>query len=202
MGRTPISLSIQKKLYSESAGMCNLCKKRVNELNVVAHIIAYSPHGPRGDTACDAEFINSYENLILLCPTCHREVDADPDKFTADFLINQKQRHISYIDDQLDQKSARRNSDVFCIRKFIECGDLNNLAGYIRFLPNSFDTHFVNLPSFIDDLLSDIPSALPFYDFELESYFKRFYDSYRELCDVLNGKNDNLKHGYENLPPL
>jgi alr3663 protein len=201
MRRLSIPASIQKRLYSESAGMCNLCRNRVNELNEVAHIIAHSPNGPRGNSEYNTEFINSYENLILLCPTCHREVDDNPDKFPVDFLMIQKQEHISYVVNQLDRQSVHRNSDIFCIRAFIEYGELNKLAEYIYYLPNSFNTRFITLPSFIDSLLLDIPSALPFNDSKLNNYFEKFYNTYHELCYLLNGFNDKLKYEYKHYPP-
>ena len=181
--------------------MCNLCRKKFNELNEVAHIIAYSPNGPRGNIECDAEFINSYENLILLCPTCHRKVDDNPDEFSAEILINKKQEHINYVINQLCRQSVHRNSDIFCIRAFIKYGDLNNLARYIYFLPNSFDTYFLDLPDFIEKLFLDIPSALPFYDPQLNNSFKCFFYVYEELCDLLNGYEGKLNYKYRNLPP-
>lgn len=181
--------------------MCNLCRKRFNELNEVAHIIAYSPNGPRGNIECDAEFINSYENLILLCPICHRKVDDNPNEFSAEILINKKQEHINYVINQFGRQSVHRNSDIFCIRAFIKYGDLNNLERYIYFLPNSFDTYFLNLPYFIENLFLDIPSALPFNNSELNDYFKKFYKIYHELCNSLNGYNDGLKFEYKHCPP-
>ena len=201
MGRPTISASIQKRLYSESAGMCNLCRNRVNELNEVAHIIAHSPNGPRGNSECNTEFVNSYENLILLCPTCHRKVDDNPNKFPVNFLINKKQEHINYVVNQFNHQSTHRDSDIFCIRAFIKYGELNKLAEYIYYLPNSFNTRFINLPSFIDSLRLDTPSALPFNDSELNNYFKKFYDTYLELCYLLNGFNDKLKYEYKHYPP-
>lgn len=197
MGRPTISASIQKRLYSESAGMCNLCRNRINELNEVAHIIAYSPNGPRGNIEFDAEFINSYENLILLCPTCHKKVDDNPDKFPVNFLINKKQEHINYVINQFNHQSTHRNSDIVCIRAFIKYGNLNNLAKYIYYIPNSFNTNFLCLPDFIDNLLLDIPSALPFNNSKLNDYFEDFYETYNELCDLFNGYNNRLKYEYK-----
>ncbi len=66
-----------KKLFSLSAGMCNLCQIQLIENNILiaemAHIIAKSSSGARGSTSNIDD--NSYDNLILLCPNCHTKVD-------------------------------------------------------------------------------------------------------------------------------
>ncbi len=41
----------------------------------MAHVIAKSPKGPRGKASGGEDL---YENLVLLCPTHHREVDKAP----------------------------------------------------------------------------------------------------------------------------
>ena len=79
-------------LFSRSAGRCNICKEDVPHIAERAHIIAHSTDGPRGDI----QFIgntNSYDNLILLCPNCHSEVDKKPQDYPADKLRNFKLLH-------------------------------------------------------------------------------------------------------------
>ncbi len=57
----------------------------------MAHIIAQSQEGPRGDGVGGDD---TYENLILLCPTHHREVDKAPKgTFPADMLREWKEQH-------------------------------------------------------------------------------------------------------------
>lgn len=185
--RHSISLTIQKKLYSESAGMCNLCKAKVNEINEISHIIACSPNGPRGNAEYSVEFINSYENLILLCPICHRKVDGNPIGFPANYLINKKQEHIDFINSRFDTQSTHRVSDIFCIRAFIEYGELNKWVRYINHLPDQFDTNFLNLSYFIENLLLDCPSALPFNDYRLDKLWNELHDSHHQLFNLLIG---------------
>lgn len=61
----------------------------------MAHVIAQSAKGPRGDGKGGD---NSYANLILLCPTDHRHVDKAPDgEFPAELLHDWKAAHEARI---------------------------------------------------------------------------------------------------------
>ena len=62
----------------------------------VAHIIAASPKGPRNDED-NAASLATYENLILLCPTCHTIVDKAPDTFPLPMLTTWKRDHVQLI---------------------------------------------------------------------------------------------------------
>lgn len=91
-----------KLLWGRAAGMCSRpgCGVDLTSLpegrnpytvGEMAHVIARSAQGPRGDGKGSD---NSYQNLILLCPTCHRHVDKAPDgEFEADELRRWKREH-------------------------------------------------------------------------------------------------------------
>ena len=90
-----------KMLWGRAAGICSnpACKADLTGLveqgnyNVgeMAHIIAKSAKGPRGAGAGGSD---SYENLILLCPTCHRHIDKSPDgTYTVEQLNSWKKQH-------------------------------------------------------------------------------------------------------------
>jgi hypothetical protein len=90
-----------KKLWGLAAGRCShpACDKVCisffgNDSTIIgemAHVIAKKPKGPRG-IASGGE--DTYENLILLCPTHHTEVDKSPENsFPPDVLFNWKQKH-------------------------------------------------------------------------------------------------------------
>ena len=48
-----------------------------------SHIYAISNAGPRGTSELTEKELNSHENLLLLCPTHHVLVDAQPETYTA-----------------------------------------------------------------------------------------------------------------------
>jgi CBASS immunity sensor of nucleotide second messenger signals len=59
----------------------------------MAHIVAFSPKGPRGKERLPAKYLNSVANLMLLCHECHNLVDAQPERYAAKVLKKFKQRH-------------------------------------------------------------------------------------------------------------
>jgi hypothetical protein len=63
------------------------------KLAEVAHIVAASDAGPRGDENLSDEDLTSFSNLILLCPNCHTIVDRSPDDFPTELLVQWKRGH-------------------------------------------------------------------------------------------------------------
>lgn len=63
------------------------------KLAQVAHIVAASDDGPRGDADADTPMLVAFDNLILLCPNCHTIVDRAPDEFTVAVLLGWKAEH-------------------------------------------------------------------------------------------------------------
>jgi hypothetical protein len=102
--------AIKLKLWVKSAGRCEFkgCNKPVwyngltlseSNFSEVAHIIASSPDGPRGNEQSE-ELQIEYSNLMLLCKECHKEIDDDPEKYPADLLRRWKQEHEERIEIQ------------------------------------------------------------------------------------------------------
>ena len=67
----------------------------MDEYNIsnYAHIIGDSPKGPRGDKEKSKELAKDINNLILLCPECHKLIDSDEDKYTVEVLRKMKREH-------------------------------------------------------------------------------------------------------------
>ena len=99
-GKAPGRVTIMR-LIAASGGHCqfegcpcNLFKDDLtwaefNNSNV-AHIIASSPDGPRGSED-SYRLSDKYENLMLLCPTHHNEIDNDTETYTVEKLLKMKQ---------------------------------------------------------------------------------------------------------------
>lgn len=78
MNRDSISVYVERKLYAESMGKCMNpnCKKELFRIN--GDVIEKAHIDPYCKTAD-----NSYENLVVLCPTCHTDFDKNS-AFTPD----------------------------------------------------------------------------------------------------------------------
>lgn len=97
-----ISEADGKLLWGRAAGICSnpSCRtdltailQESNSYNIgeMAHIIARSKDGPRGEKGGGSD---KYSNLILLCPTCHRHIDKSPEgTFTVEQLQRWKSDH-------------------------------------------------------------------------------------------------------------
>jgi hypothetical protein len=63
----------------------------------IAHIVAFEPEGPRGRAGTRPLDIHDADNLMVLCPGCHKLVDDDPKKYTIKALREYKFRHEKHI---------------------------------------------------------------------------------------------------------
>lgn len=70
-------------------------------LGEVAHIVAASVEGPRADAHAEDDQLTAFENLMLLCPTCHTIVDGAPTDYPADMLRGWKADHESRLSEIL-----------------------------------------------------------------------------------------------------
>jgi hypothetical protein len=93
----PISDADSKLLWGRGAGICSnpdcqadltILLETGNGFNIgeMAHIIARNPGGRRGR---DVNGPDSYGNLILLCPTCHRKIDKAPEGTYPERLLHE-----------------------------------------------------------------------------------------------------------------
>jgi len=63
----------------------------------IAHVVAHSDTGPRGDPAYPADCRDSYENWILLCSHHHDVVDVQPNTYTIKDLKTWKADHEVWV---------------------------------------------------------------------------------------------------------
>ncbi len=64
----------------------------------LAHIVASSPDGPRGDKARSTLLANDPDNFLLLCDECHRLIDrVDPDTYDEATLQNMRKSNIREV---------------------------------------------------------------------------------------------------------
>ena len=102
-GPNPTPLTIHM-LCAHAAGRCEFegCGRLLftdsitlddfNNTNV-AHIVASSPTGPRGDKNRSHKLSQDIDNLMLMCMDHHKLIDSYPEIYTEDILLKMKKRH-------------------------------------------------------------------------------------------------------------
>lgn len=103
--RKKLSEKNLKALWALSGGVCSnpSCNRNIiedtNQHSLViigeqAHIIAHSADGPRSKNNLDRNIdVDSINNLILLCSSCHTLIDKAEKDFPLDLLTTWKQNH-------------------------------------------------------------------------------------------------------------
>lgn len=95
-------------LFVSAGGRCEFdgCNKYLLEHHVtltagnfaeVAHIVAFRVDGPRGRNDARPAEIHRAENLMLLCPACHKLIDDHPGQYTVAALRTYKENHERHI---------------------------------------------------------------------------------------------------------
>ncbi len=99
-----IEAKTKRLLLARSGGFCGnpncntdlyplFESREITNVEELAHIIGQSEDGPRGDDDLPLEERDDYENIILLCPTCHTKVDKFPHIYPVATVRNWKQTH-------------------------------------------------------------------------------------------------------------
>jgi len=92
------------QLYVAAGGRCEFrgCNRPVTKHHLthrngnfgeVAHVVAFSKQGPRGNSALRPVDIHDPHNLMLLCHHCHKEIDNHADKYSVELLQAYKVDH-------------------------------------------------------------------------------------------------------------
>lgn len=79
-----------------------------------AHIRSSKTDGPRHDANYDSKKLDTYENLMLLCPTHHTLIDKDSGSgYTVDALVAMKKKHEAAVTEKLgpERESSRAVSE-------------------------------------------------------------------------------------------
>lgn len=106
--RKAIPTETRLRLFSRASGYCQKpdCLEPLFPIEMggdkhiaeVAHVIPHGQAGPRHEDRPDGNFDpDAFENLILLCPTCHTKIDKDPSSFPRNILLDWKESHLANL---------------------------------------------------------------------------------------------------------
>lgn len=103
--RTDPPANEKRIVYSRSGGVCAFpgCGADLVEpgtetddpsfVGEIAHIVADSRQGPRGESSMSDEDRDKHPNLILLCRNCHKKIDDQKRVYSVSVLRQMKQDH-------------------------------------------------------------------------------------------------------------
>jgi len=121
--RKAILAETKLRLFAASSGHCQrpecMAPLFPSELNGVkhiaemAHVLPHGKAGPRSDEVPDEGFEpDLFENLLLLCPTCHTIIDKNPDAYPRNTLLTWKRLHLSNLATKQGIKSYENRIDA------------------------------------------------------------------------------------------
>ena len=120
--RKDIPASVQKTLLLRACNTCAICKQLLTRKEEVsdlfghfaefAHIYPAEPNGPRHEEATrdniSEEFLYSYANIVILCPSCHTLVDITCiNDYPTKKLFEIKKQHEMDMTALIEQKTAQ-----------------------------------------------------------------------------------------------
>ena len=82
----------------------------VTNIKELGHIIAQKENGPRGESTEPFNNRDEYKNIIVLCPTCHTQIDKNPDKYSVTLLSKWKVDHEESIKSNFHVPKYERRS--------------------------------------------------------------------------------------------
>lgn len=182
----PISDKTRKLLWGRSGNLCAICRNPLTAdktngdepsiLGQECHIVSGAPRGPRFDQSYPEDLIDSIDNLILLCPTHHKQVDDQPIKYSATELLRLKASHEKWVERNL---GAGVEASSFKIRRIkgniprylhrlragnVVIGTAHPLAGLYKYYPEDLSDDEIDLVGgFFQDVMdwNDIYDELP-----------------------------------------
>ncbi|WP_324069661.1 MAG: HNH endonuclease signature motif containing protein [Flavobacterium sp.] len=99
---------VKRKLWASSGGFCGKpdCHAdlfpffesgEITNIEELAHIIGQKKKGPRGANPLPLSERDEFENIILLCPTCHTIIDKNPKLYPDNTIKQWKANHENSI---------------------------------------------------------------------------------------------------------
>jgi hypothetical protein len=140
-----ISHKTQRLLLARSGGYCQNPQCNVDlypsfqdgtitNIAELAHIIAQKEDGPRGKSTTPLSDRDDYDNIILLCSSCHTMIDKNPDKYSLSTLRTWKANHEERIKANFHIPTFENRTDLrLAIQRILD----ENKVIFIEYGPQS-----------------------------------------------------------------
>lgn len=122
-----IKENVKRRLWASFGGFCAKpdCRAdlfpffetgEITNIEELAHVIGQEIKGPRGNNLMPLSERDEFNNIILLCPTCHTKIDKNPTLFPENTILEWKANHQQRIIDlfKIKQFESRKS-----IRRYI-----------------------------------------------------------------------------------
>ena len=159
-----IPIADRNHLWGMSAGRCAypdcriILTKEGNKrdgiatVGDIAHIYAHSPDGPRPHPDGLYENADRYDNLILLCPNHHREVDGQPNTYSVAVLQQWKADHERWVAERLALEEFN-SADLESIITWLTDNSMSISTDYTLMIPAE-KIEFNNLSVRVQNLIT------------------------------------------------
>lgn len=191
MSSRKVSERDQKRLYGDSARWCNFCSRKkialegLSDQLEMAHIIAFAdnPSAPRYVKGKSGD--NSYENLILVCPNHHAEIDDKSEKsrakYTIEYLKIIKKEHEDKVKAFKEKSVPVHPRDTQLIKAIFNEYDIVKMSNATQGYPDSIDSYILNFLDLMDALETKGKLQYPFKDEDLNFYFENIKENLNSL---------------------
>lgn len=141
--RRAIPVATRLRLFAEASGHCQKpdCLDALFPVEMggdkhiaeMAHVIPHGDAGPRHeDRPAGAFDADSFDNLILLCPTCHTKIDKDAGAYPRNMLLTWKREHFANL---ALQQGIRAYDDRGLVKDAVARVMAENKAIWERYAP-------------------------------------------------------------------
>lgn len=190
MATRQVDIPTIKRLFAESGGQCAKCDldlfpdgKLIGE---ICHIEAFSSGGPRYNSQLKKSNLeNHYDNLIILCPSCHTEIDKKGNEITFS-----KERLIDYKTNQLTKALKASKTEI----------DETQIEQVLNKFEKSIQTELIDIKGLLSEIIENKCFRLISEEFKGESDY--WNSSFENINSYYFSKKDiaiveSIKRGTE-----
>jgi hypothetical protein len=197
-----VSVKTRVLLWGRAGGRCSFdgCNQELIEdatvaddeslVGDIAHVVAESPEGPRGESHLTPEERDKYANLILLCKRHHKVVDDQENTYTVEVLQAMKAAHEARVRAALSTADLQEQRDREIYAAYVEywqeVAQVDRWQAWTSWLMQAQPSLSADAPDRFQALREWILSRIwPKRYPELEAAFENFSIVLGDLVDVI-----------------